>query len=128
MARGATGTVSFYADSVLLGGAETLNGGAATFTTSALSTAGHAITAVYSGDENFLTSTSASLAQSQNQDASATSLALTGDNGSGGSVYGQALSLTATLSAVAPEVARRRAQSLSTAAPARIRSPLDRER
>ncbi len=96
------GSVSFYADNVLLEGAVALSGGSATFTTSALSTADHAITAVYSGDANFLASTSAPLAQTENQDASATSLALTGDNGSGGSVYGQALTLTATVTATAP--------------------------
>ena len=57
-----TGTVSFYDGSTLLG-TGTLNGGIATFTTASLSVSSHAIKAVYGGDTNFKTSTSAILTQ-----------------------------------------------------------------
>lgn len=58
-----TGTVSFYDGAALLG-TGTLNGaGQATFTTSTLSIATHAITAVYSGDGNFKGGMSAALTQ-----------------------------------------------------------------
>jgi hypothetical protein len=46
-----------------LGSAVTLAGGVASFTTSSLTTGGHSITAVYNGDSNNATSTSAALTQ-----------------------------------------------------------------
>ena len=53
-----TGTVQFKDGGTNLGAPQALNGsGAATFTTSSLSAGVHAITADYSGDANFLTST-----------------------------------------------------------------------
>jgi N-acetylneuraminic acid mutarotase len=63
VARGSgipSGTVTFMDGSTLLGTA-TLDDGAASFSTSALALGGHAITAVYGGDDNFLASTSAAL-------------------------------------------------------------------
>ncbi|HEY3835187.1 MAG TPA: Ig-like domain repeat protein [Bryobacteraceae bacterium] len=56
----ATGTVSFYNGSTLLG-TETLSSGAATFTTSSLPAGVLSITAVYSGDTELAGSTSAVL-------------------------------------------------------------------
>ncbi len=53
-----TGTVSFIDGTVPLGSA-TLSNGTATFTTSALTVGTHSITAIYSGDTNFITVTSA---------------------------------------------------------------------
>jgi len=50
---GATGTVAFYDGSSTLG-AGTIGNGTATYTTSVLSTGSHPISAVYSGDANFL--------------------------------------------------------------------------
>lgn len=47
-----TGTVSFYDGTTLLGSVP-LNGGAATYTTSALAAGNHTITATYTGDSNF---------------------------------------------------------------------------
>ncbi|HYX31257.1 MAG TPA: Ig-like domain repeat protein, partial [Pyrinomonadaceae bacterium] len=53
-----TGTVQFKDNGTNLGSPVTLNaGGVAQLTTSSLTTGGHNITAVYSGDANFLTST-----------------------------------------------------------------------
>ena len=59
-----TGTVQFKSDGVNLGSPVTLSGGSATsIWVSALSVGSHAITAVYSGDANFATSTSSALTQ-----------------------------------------------------------------
>ena len=54
----ATGTVSFYDGTTLLGTCA-VNGGTSTFTTSALAVGSHIIKAVYSGDSNFNPATSA---------------------------------------------------------------------
>jgi hypothetical protein len=57
-----TGSVAFFDESTQLGlGA--LSAGSASFTTSALAAGSHAITAVYSGDTNFATLTTAVLTQ-----------------------------------------------------------------
>ncbi len=58
-----TGTVSFL-DGTTVIGTGTLSAGVATLTTAALSDGSHSITAVYNGDTNFLTATSAALTQS----------------------------------------------------------------
>jgi len=57
-----TGTVSFYDGGTLLG-AVALSGGTATYSTSALATGTHSITAVYSGDGNFNPQTSSTILQ-----------------------------------------------------------------
>ena len=59
---GASGTVTFMDGAAALGNA-TLSAGTATFNVSTLPVGTHAITAVYSGDGNFLDSTSAALTQ-----------------------------------------------------------------
>jgi hypothetical protein len=74
-----------------------LSGGSATLTTAALAVGGHAITATYSGGGNFLGS-SGSLTQTVNQDATTTTLASSADP----SVFGQAVTFTATLTANTP--------------------------
>jgi hypothetical protein len=58
-----TGTVSFYDGATLLGGPITLSGGTATFTTSTLPAGTNSITAVYSGDSNLQSATSAALTE-----------------------------------------------------------------
>ncbi|HSB56383.1 MAG TPA: PQQ-dependent sugar dehydrogenase [Nitrosopumilaceae archaeon] len=58
-----TGTVTFY-DGATTIGIGTLAANTATFTTTSLTTGSHSITAVYSGDANFNTSTSLTLTQS----------------------------------------------------------------
>src|SRR5208282_672541 len=57
-----TGTVTFYNGSATLG-TGSMSGGIATFSVSSLSVGTHSIKAIYSGDTNFKTSTSAILTQ-----------------------------------------------------------------
>ncbi|MER6334871.1 Ig-like domain repeat protein, partial [Streptomyces sp. NPDC001034] len=92
-----TGTVSFFDGATLLG-TGTLSGGVATLTTSALAVGAHALTAVYGGDTEFTGSTSPVDNQTVTQAASATALTSAPDP----SVFGQAKTLTATVTAVAP--------------------------
>ena len=61
-----TGSVSFYADGTLLGTGVINTAGKATFATSTLTAATHAITASYPGDANYLTATSTALQQKVN--------------------------------------------------------------
>src|SRR5206468_3782569 len=61
-----TGTVTFKDGSTALGTAS-LSAGKATFATSALTTAGHSITATYNGSGDFTASTSAALTQTVNK-------------------------------------------------------------
>lgn len=56
-----TGTISFYDGSTLLGSSTIDLNGRANYTTSALSSGSHAITAVYSGDETYSGTTSAAV-------------------------------------------------------------------
>jgi sugar lactone lactonase YvrE len=58
-----TGTVSVYDGGTLIGSAQTLVTGAASLTTTALSTGTHSITALYSGDRNFAANSSAALVE-----------------------------------------------------------------
>jgi len=60
-----TGTIAFMDGTTVLS-TVTLSGGSAAFTTSALAVGNHSITAVYSGDFNYLASTSAVLVQKVN--------------------------------------------------------------
>ncbi len=62
----ATGTVMFMDGATTLGSG-ILSGGTATLTTSSLDASGHSIRATYSGDTNFLTSTSSTITQNVNQ-------------------------------------------------------------
>jgi Bacterial Ig-like domain (group 3)/Putative Ig domain len=61
-----TGTVTFDDNGTPIG-TGTLSAGVATFSTSSLTVGTHSITAVYSGDTNFTTSTSTALSQAVNQ-------------------------------------------------------------
>ena len=90
-----TGTVSFY-DGTTRIGTGTLNGsGVAAFTTSSLSGGPHAMTAIYSGDSNFTSSTSTAFTQTVvTYTASATSL-LSSLNPE---TVGQSVTFTATVS------------------------------
>ena len=94
-----TGTVNFF-DGVTNIGSGILNGaGVASFTTSALSvSAGHSITAVYGGDANYITSTSAPVSQAVNKDNTSTAVTSSVNP----SVFGQAVAFTATVGASAP--------------------------
>jgi hypothetical protein len=90
------GTVTFYRDGSAYTGA--LYDGKATFTTAALAAGTHAITAVYGGGTNFSGSTSAALTQTVNPASTATGLASSANP----SVYGQAVTFTATVAGVSP--------------------------
>ena len=79
-------------------GTATLSGGKATFKTTALAAGPHTITVSYSGDGNFVTSTSAPLTQTVNQ-AATTSKVTSSANPS---VFGESVTFTATVKAVAP--------------------------
>jgi hypothetical protein len=92
-----TGTVTFMDGSATLG-TGALSGGVATFSTSALAVGTHPVTAVYSGDTNFTTSTSTALSQAVDQATTATALASSANP----SVYGQSVTLTASVSATSP--------------------------
>jgi hypothetical protein len=92
-----SGTVTFYDGTTSLGTASLDGSGAASFNTSTILTLGtHSITTVYSGDANFLGSTSSVLTLTVTQAASSVAVALT--MGTNPSKFGQALTFTATVS------------------------------
>src|SRR5437667_1008825 len=91
-----TGTVTFMDGATSLATVALVNG-SATLVTSALTTGNHSLTAVYSGSANFLTSTSPAVNQVVN---SQTTTSLTAPPNP--SVVGQAVTLTAVVSPVAP--------------------------
>jgi hypothetical protein len=70
---GATGTVTFMDSSTPLG-TVLLSGNTAAYSTSTLGAGTHSITAVYFGDANFATSTSAILSQNVNKSTTSTSV------------------------------------------------------
>lgn len=92
-----TGTV-FFLDGTTQIGTGTLSGGDATFTTSTLTVGTHSITARYGGNTTFATSTSTAVSEVINQSSTTTTLGTSGTP----SVFGQSVTLTATVAAVAP--------------------------
>jgi hypothetical protein len=92
-----TGIVTFMDGSTTLG-TGTLSSGKATFKTNALAVGSDAITAVYSGDANFTTSTSAAVTQKVNQASTTTTLASSVNP----STAGQSVTFTATITATSP--------------------------
>jgi len=92
-----TGTVTFYSGSTAIG-TGTLSSGKTTFKTSSLPAGSQAITAVYGGDTNFVTTTSAVLTQTVNQDSTTTKVSSSANP----SVYGQSVTFTATVKAASP--------------------------
>ena len=98
-----TGTVTFYDGSTSIGtGKLSTSGGvtAATFSTSTLALGSHSITAVYAGDTNDLTSTSAALTFKVSQDTTTTTVAAAPK----ATVYGQSVTFTATVAVSSPGV------------------------
>jgi hypothetical protein len=93
-----TGTVTFMDGTTPLGKA-TLSGGVATLPTSMLTVVPNSITAVYSSDSNFTTSTSTALTQTVNQDSTTTILFSSAPQGS---VYSQVVVFTASVIANSP--------------------------
>lgn len=99
-----TGTVMFKDGNATLG-TGTLNGsGQATFSTSSLSVTSHSITAVYSGDANFHATNedTGSTAISFTQIVNAADTSSTVASSVNPSVFGQSVTFTATVGAVAP--------------------------
>lgn len=92
-----TGTVTFFSNGTSLGTANVVNG-TATFQTTTLPTGTPSITATYSGDANFTTSTSSAVTQTVNP--ASTSTALT--SSANPAVAGQGITFTATVTAVPP--------------------------
>ena len=94
-----SGTVNFKDGSTVIGNAIALDGsGVASFTPASLTAATHTITAVYSGNALYNTSTSANLAQVVNKASTATALV----SSLNPTCAGQPVTLTATVSVVAP--------------------------
>ena len=94
-----TGTVNFFDGRTNIG-TGTLAAGVASFSTSTLDVSGspHSITAVYVGDTNFATSTSAVLSQVVNPAHTSTTLTSSANP----SVFGQTVTFTATVAPVSP--------------------------
>ena len=90
----ATGSVQFYDGATPLGSPVAVSGGTAAYSTSTITAGVHAITAVYGGDGNYLTSTSGSLSQTVNKADTTTALATSGTP----AVIGSSVTFTATLS------------------------------
>lgn len=88
-----SGSVTFKDGAAVLG-TGTLNAGSARFTTSSLSIGSHTITAAYSGDPNFVGSTSAKLIQKVNKIPTTTTLS----SSLNPSTFGQRVQFTATVS------------------------------
>jgi hypothetical protein len=97
-----TGTVTFMDGSNVLG-MGTLSDGVATFSTTTLSIGTHSITAVYGGDDNITTSTSAVLKQKVKKSSDA-SIAVVSTNGPADIV--QSFTATATYDGAFPMSAR----------------------
>ncbi len=93
-----TGTVQFKDGSTNLGKGVPLVNGQAQLLISSLSVGSHSITAVYSGDTNFTTSTSAALTQVVNKANTSTSLTASPTQ----IVLGQMVTFTSTVSANSP--------------------------
>jgi len=89
-----TGTVSFYNGATLLGTTTVNASGVATFTTNGLPSGADGITAVYSGNAAFITSTSAPLIENVTQAATTTTL----NASPSPATAGQSVTLTATVS------------------------------
>src|SRR5207249_26237 len=89
------GTVTFMDGSTALnpGGAPLDSQGIATFSTSALSAGTHSITAVYSGDTNYTTSTSPAITRTVNKASSSTAAS----SNQNPSTFGQSVTFTATV-------------------------------
>ncbi|MGA2966658.1 MAG: Ig-like domain repeat protein [Terriglobales bacterium] len=90
-------TVTFKRGATVLG-TGTLSGGSASLTTSALPLGKSTITAVYGGDSNFASSTSNAVKQVVNKYATTTTLVSSPNP----SVYGQAVTWTATVTSSGP--------------------------
>src|SRR5262249_6876561 len=97
-----SGTVTFK-DGGRTVSTQRLSGGVATFTTSALSVGSHSVTATYSGDSNFnATGMGGSTAPALNQVVNKANSLSSVSSSVNPSVFGQPVTFTATVTAVAP--------------------------
>ncbi len=92
-----TGSITFLDGSTVLA-TVALSGKTASFKTGALSVGSHPISAVYSGDPNYGTSTSATVTEMVNPDATTTTVTSSKDP----SVFGQSVTFTTTVKAASP--------------------------
>jgi len=92
-----TGTVTFLDGASSLGTGTLDSSGMATLTTASLAVGGHSITASYGGDTNFNPSSSSALSQTVNKSATM----VTAISSANPSVFGQAVTFTATVSSPA---------------------------
>jgi RHS repeat-associated protein len=88
-----TGFVEFDCDSVSVGNAAVNASGVANFTTSSLALGAHTITAVYSGDTNFASTTSAAITHIEAPYSSSTAVTSSVNP----AVWGQSITFTATV-------------------------------
>ena len=93
----ATGTVEFFDGASSLGSSP-LSGGVATLGTSSLAVGSHSITATYSGDLTYVTSTSPTHSHTVNPAATSTAVSSSPNP----SVVGQSVAITATVTVNAP--------------------------
>jgi hypothetical protein len=92
------GTVQFFVDGVAVGGPRTVTAGVARLTWSAWTVAGHAVTAVFSGNANYLASGSAPVSHRVNRAATRTVVTSSGTPARAWS----SVTFTITVTAVAP--------------------------
>ncbi len=92
-----TGSVAFFDGATELGNVA-VSAGVATLSTSALALGSHSITAAYSGDANFVQSTSALVNQNVNQASSSTIVTSSANP----SAFGQSVTFTAQVATVSP--------------------------
>lgn len=95
-----TGTVAFKDGSTIIVSGVALTGGMTTFQDPSLSAGTHSLTAVYSGDSNYSSSTSAKLSQTVYNSSPATTTNLT--SSANPSTPGQAVTFTATVTTSGP--------------------------
>jgi len=93
-----TGTVTFKAGTTVLAAVAVGATGTAKYATSTFTVAAHSITAVYSGDSKYIDSTSAAFSQVVDKATTSTTVV----SSLNPSVFGQSVTLTATVKAVAP--------------------------
>jgi hypothetical protein len=94
-----TGYLHFLDGTTLLGVGALDEDGKATFTIMTLDGGSHSITAVFSGDANYASSTSGALTETVSSDPATTTATVSGQNPT---VFGQSVTFTATVSPVPP--------------------------
>jgi len=92
-----TGTVTLMDGTTSLGNSSLSSGGSAQFMVGGVSAGSHSITAVYSGDANFTSSTSASLVETVNQGSTTTTISPSANP----SAFDQNVTFTATVQPLA---------------------------